>query len=124
MAVRYNTGEEHWHGHEERNDVTKERFDLKENERIIKVEVRHGTLIDQLTFHTNTGKTYGPYGGSGGKAAEPDPQGLTSPCLVWVSGNVVKVENQCSLKYLQFGWKDLNPPGLRRDVRDSILILM
>ena len=110
MAVRYNTRKEIWHGHKDRTDVTEDTFNLEKNGRIVKVEVRHGTLIDQLTFYTNTGKKYGPYGGNGGKAAEPPetaPYRFITPCLAWISGNVVKVENHHGLKNLQFGWKDL-----------------
>ena len=41
---------------------------LTEDEYISGVEGRSGTLVDQLTFHTNKGRTFGPYGGTGGNA--------------------------------------------------------
>jgi hypothetical protein len=39
---------------------------LDSDEYITTVAGRSGTLVDQLTFFTNKGRVYGPYGGSGG----------------------------------------------------------
>jgi F0F1-type ATP synthase membrane subunit b/b' len=39
---------------------------LADNEYIVQVDYRSGSLVDRLTFKSNTGKTYGPYGGGGG----------------------------------------------------------
>lgn len=41
-------------------------INLKPNEAIVRVEGRSGQFVDQLTFHTNLGNKFGPYGGDGG----------------------------------------------------------
>ena len=41
-------------------------FELAPNEQIIAVSGSAGDFVDSLTFTTNLGKTWGPYGGSGG----------------------------------------------------------
>ena len=45
-------------------------INLAPNEFITRVEGRSGSLVDQLTFYTNLGKKYGPYGGPGGNPFE------------------------------------------------------
>ena len=41
-------------------------FTLASDEKLIKVEGKtNGVLVDQVTFHSNKGKTYGPYGRTG-----------------------------------------------------------
>ena len=39
---------------------------LNPEERIIRIDGRYGTILDQLTFTTNQGRTLGPYGADGG----------------------------------------------------------
>ncbi|POZ59936.1 jacalin-like lectin [Chromobacterium alticapitis] len=41
---------------------------LAGNEYIVRVDGRSGSRVDQLSFTTNLGNVYGPYGGSGGSA--------------------------------------------------------
>jgi len=41
-------------------------FELQENERIVCTEVNHGHFIDCIRFRTDSGRTVGPFGGSGG----------------------------------------------------------
>jgi len=45
-------------------------FSLSEGEYITDINGRSGKLVDQLTFYSNFGKEYGPYGGSGGSPFE------------------------------------------------------
>ena len=46
-----------------------------------------GALVDQLTFHTEKGHVFGPYGGSGGYSFTAKPP--NSDCyLAWISGKV------------------------------------
>lgn len=47
-------------------DVRIESFELTEGEFITGVSVEYWTYIDRITFHT-TLRSYGPYGGSGGR---------------------------------------------------------
>jgi hypothetical protein len=42
-------------------------FDLGPDEFIVLVEGRSGSRVDSLTFTTNKGNSFGPYGGTGGK---------------------------------------------------------
>ena len=42
---------------------------LAANEYIVQVDYRSGSRIDNISFKTNLGKTYGPYGGGGGSPA-------------------------------------------------------
>ncbi|MFZ6863077.1 jacalin-like lectin [Undibacterium sp. Ji67W] len=39
---------------------------LNDDEFVNKIDIRSGSELDQITFHTSKGVTYGPYGGSGG----------------------------------------------------------
>jgi len=39
---------------------------LPKGQYIVRVDYRSGSLVDQVSFTTNTGRTYGPYGGGGG----------------------------------------------------------
>jgi hypothetical protein len=41
---------------------------LAKDEYIVRVDYRSGGRIDSLSFRTNRGKTYGPYGGNGGSS--------------------------------------------------------
>jgi len=47
-------------------------FVLEPGEFINKVIVRHGSEVDSLEFHTSNGKSFGPYGGTGGGSTEVD----------------------------------------------------
>lgn len=61
---------------------------LANNESIVRVEGRSGTAVDCLSFHTNMGKVYGPFGGSGGSSFNEDlPHGLR--CCYGRSGALV-----------------------------------
>lgn len=39
---------------------------LPNGQYIVRVDYRNGSMVDQISFTTNTGKKYGPYGGGGG----------------------------------------------------------
>ena len=44
------------------------RITLKDNEYLTKITGRSGVFVDQLTFHTSSGRKFGPHGGTGGRA--------------------------------------------------------
>ncbi len=70
---------------------------LRENEYIVAVSGRSGTLIDQLTFFTNRGRKFGPYGGTGGK-----PFGIKLPKgarMIGFSGRSGQAIDQFGLIY-------------------------
>jgi hypothetical protein len=50
-------------------------FALAPGEKIIRVEGKSGQCVDQLTFTTNKGNQYGPFGGHGGNSFVLDVPG-------------------------------------------------
>jgi len=58
-------------------------INLGEDQYITKVTGRSGEYIDQITFKTNDGIVYGPYGGSGGDSFEFD---FGSNVLLYIFG--------------------------------------
>ena len=79
------------HGWAEGGELHKIR--LYDGDMITKVTGRRGlgpgALVDQLTFHTEKGHVFGPYGGSGGYSFTAKPP--NSDCyLAWISGKVKK----------------------------------
>jgi hypothetical protein len=57
-------------------------FTLSPDEQITVVEGRSSAVIDRLSFSTNNGNIYGPYGGTGG-----DPFRLEGPVYGFYGGN-------------------------------------
>lgn len=45
---------------------------LGDDEFVTKIDLRSGSRLDQISFHTSKGVTYGPYGGSGGSPQSVD----------------------------------------------------
>lgn len=70
---------------------------LAEDEYIIAVSGRSGTLIDQLTFYTSKRRILGPYGGNGGAPFDIDlPRGAK---VIGFSGYSGEAINQIGLIY-------------------------
>lgn len=44
----------------------KDAFFLSKGEYIVEVALRISTVVDRIQFYTNQGRTYGPFGGTGG----------------------------------------------------------
>ena len=63
ITVKYKNGEQGPHGGTGGGPNT---FSLEDKEFITEVDVREGGVIQSLTFRTNKGKEYGPFGGKGG----------------------------------------------------------
>ncbi len=59
--MRYSDGSVNQHGQTDFDEVNE--FHLEDDERIIRVDINSGWMIDKLTFYTNKGRVYGPYGG-------------------------------------------------------------
>ena len=91
-------------------------FHLEENERITKVEVRSGWMIDCLTFHSNkrdsdgSPKSYGPYGGDGGSCSSEAPSGSFG-YLAGVACAIVHSQGEEGITRLQFAWRTYALPG-------------
>ena len=81
-------------------------FTLLENERITDARVSSGWLVDCLTFTTNLGNTYGPYGGPGGSTRRVSPleDFHGGAYLAWVSGGVVRDQGALAISRLKFHW--------------------
>lgn len=80
-------------------------FDLQPGERITKIHVRHGYLVDSLCFFTNFGNELGPFGGGGGSVGVLEPPENSASFLATVSG--VEVHSQMgwrTINRLQFTW--------------------
>ena len=98
------------------HDHVHHEFHLEENEKIVKVEVNSGWMIDKLTFYTNKKgadgkpKSYGPYGGDGGSFSEESPAGSYG-FLAGVAGAVVKSQGEAGITRLQFVWRTYVLPG-------------
>ena len=98
------------------NDQVHHEFHLEENERIVKVDVRHGWMIDQLTFYTNKKdkdgkpKSYGPYGGHGGSFSSESPP-ASYGFLAGVAGALVRSQGEAGITRLQFAWRSYVLPG-------------
>lgn len=60
---------------------------LGDDEFITKIDLRTGARVDQITFHTSKGVTYGPYGGSGGSPNTVDFNGGVLQYLFGRSGS-------------------------------------
>lgn len=81
-----------------------ESFTLEQDEKIIKVDVQHGWLIDSLKFYTNKGRELGPYGGTGG---DKDTEKLRSGELGYlhgICGNISTIDGSLVVTDLQFVW--------------------
>ena len=98
------------------HDQVHHEFHLEENERIVKVEVQSGWMIDKLTFYTNkkaedgNPRKYGPYGGNGGSFSAESPGGSYG-FLAGVAGAVVKSQGEAGITRLQFVWRTYVLPG-------------
>jgi Jacalin-like lectin domain len=44
--------------------------DLTETQVLVSIKVRHRKYVDQLSFQSNLGNVYGPFGGNGGTPFE------------------------------------------------------
>ena len=91
-------------------------FRLDKDERIVKVEVRSGWMIDQLTFYSNkkdedgNPKSYGPYGGDSGSFNCETPPGLYG-FLAGFAAAFVDSQGEQGITRLQFAWRTYVLPG-------------
>ncbi len=104
IEMSYSDGDVRRYGGCHYNHV--DQFFLTKDERIVKVKANVGDMIDSLTFYTNKGHTFGPYGGIGGGPLPSDgpPSHGQSGYLVGVSGISVKNRGDLALKELSFRW--------------------
>lgn len=79
------------------------RFRLEPGDRITSISAKAGMMIDQLTFTTKNGRTYGPYGSSGGGTVRLNPQ-KPNGYLAYVEGYVTTTLNCRSIRVINFVW--------------------
>ena len=129
LRIFYSNGKEVTYG----GDTAQEHYEfhLGENEKIVKVNVQSGWMIDRLSFYTNKRdadgrlREYGPYGGGGGGFYSECPAGSYG-YLVGVSGSEVQSQGELGITRLQFAWKtyvfpgDPKPPQGRCRVDDEL----
>lgn len=101
IQVSYGNYRGRLHGWNDGGDIHK--IKLYQADRIVKITGRRGlgpgASVDQLTFHTLNGYTFGPYGGKGGyafTAKPPKPQCY----LGWISGY-----SNLRLDAISFHWR-------------------
>ena len=91
-------------------------FHLEKNERIVKVDVNSGWMIDRLSFYTNKKdengypQCYGPYGGNGGAFYTETPPGSYG-FLAGIGAAVVDSQGEEGITRLQFAWRAYVLPG-------------
>ena len=119
LKIFYNGGKEVKFGSDSDQSDHHE-FHLDENERIVKVEVISGWMIDQLTFYTNqkdedgSPKSYGPYGGDSGSFNCETPPGSYG-FLAGIAAAVVDSQGEEGITRLQFAWRTYVLPGDQDD---------
>jgi hypothetical protein len=101
IQVFYSNGQHPIHGCNTSKEAIEFRMD--KDERITKIDIGAGFLIDSLTFHTNKGDVFGPYGGTGGATSSDTPQG-GSGHLAGISGTIVQTQGLQALTKLRFTW--------------------
>ncbi|XP_071160513.1 kelch-like protein 22 [Mytilus edulis] len=67
-------------------------FELDEDEVITSINLKSGMLLDSISFDTNYGRTYGPYGGNGGYPSSSSPSQIRGYFHSF-RGNVLKGQN-------------------------------
>lgn len=109
LKVYYSNNRETKYGYST-NEAEIHEFHLEENEKIVKIDVQAGWVVDQLTFYTNkkdahgNRRKFGPYGGNGGGFYCETPAGSYG-FLAGVAGAHINHQGQWSITQLQFAWK-------------------
>ena len=87
-------------------------FHLEKNERIVKVDVYSGWMIDRLNENDENGdpKCYGPCGGDGGGFYTETPPGSFG-FLAGIGAAVVDSQGEEGISRLQFAWRAYVLPG-------------
>ena len=112
MEVLYSDGRKVFHG--DRFDHEVYEFVLAPGEYIVKVIAFSGYMIDSLEFITNTGKSYGPYGGGGGnQCVICHPRG--SGYLSHISGSEASSLGSLGIVSLSFHFVLRPEPGTKDD---------
>ncbi|CAG2243294.1 unnamed protein product [Mytilus edulis] len=106
LYIHYQSGTHLVHGKKPatHNILNEQEFTLQEDEVVSKIKIWHGMFIDNITFVTNMGRTFGPYGGNGGHRSDLDIPPSKRGYFHSFKGKVVKHRYANSIAYLQFNW--------------------
>ena len=99
IEVLYSDGSKIFHGQRSNHEIYE--FILGADEYIIKVIANSGYMVDNLEFVTNTGKSYGPYGGDGGGRRILEHR---TGYLAYISGWEVLTQGSLGIVSLSFHW--------------------
>ena len=102
LKVFYSIGESLIYGCDD-EDIDVYEFHLEEDERVVKVTVMSGWMIDSLMFFTNKGRELGPYGGDGGSESTEQPRGEYG-FLSYVKGAVVITQGKLGITKFKLMW--------------------
>ena len=104
----YNNEQKKFHG--QKFDYEVYDFVLDPDEYIVKVIAYSGYMVDSLEFITNTGKSYGPYGGDGGgRSVLCHPRGYGY--LSHISGSEALAQGSLGIVNLSFHFMFWCKPG-------------
>ncbi|XP_071161831.1 uncharacterized protein [Mytilus edulis] len=106
LYIHYQSGTHLVHGKKSatHNILNEQEFTLQEDEVVSNIKIWHGMFIDNITFVTNMGRTFGPYGGNGGHRSDLDIPPSKRGYFHSFKGKVVKHRYANSIAYLQFNW--------------------
>lgn len=106
MSVQYNNGMSIEYGGrptDENKFVSEHEVKLDDDEVVVKMILRSGWMIDSLTFITNLGRTFGPYGGTGGTERISTP--IHNPAYLHsFNGKEVITQGEYGITFLSFQW--------------------
>ncbi|CAL4240635.1 unnamed protein product, partial [Meganyctiphanes norvegica] len=101
LGLFFSDGNKKMYGNQETQETYE--FNINPEERIVKIEASSGWMVDCLSFITNTGNKYGPYGGDGGDKkvfSAPNSFGF----LTGFVGTVVHTQESEAITFLQPIW--------------------
>lgn len=104
LQTFYSNGQTSLYGGQDDESDIKE-FHLEQGERIVKVDVSSGWMIDRFIFYTNKGKVLGPYGGPGGSLCTVKPKGSFG-FLAFIRGTVVMAQEKLGVIKMSLVWRE------------------
>jgi hypothetical protein len=99
----YSTGERILRGGDNFASGDVHEFYLQPEERIIRVKVSCGWMLDRLMFLTNRDRWLGPYGGPGGGEVEFSPR-QPGAFLAGIKGRIDIDQSEPSLRHFAVVW--------------------
>ncbi|VDI65428.1 Hypothetical predicted protein [Mytilus galloprovincialis] len=111
IQIEYKSGKIVLHGvrPKAKNSILSEHeFELDEAEVITNINLRAGMLLDSISFDTNYGRTYGPYGSNGGYPSSSSPS-QTRGYFHSFRGIVAKGRYDHHIANIEYAWIVFKP---------------